>query len=147
MAAEKQFADAQRALDVIEVHALAHGQFLTYGRLAQLLGYKAVDHARHVGQVCSLIDAACYWARLPMLALEKIRKENGERNPESFQNEFKGVKQILVQNAEARQWSSEDLRNVSRTLHEHMHGEGATLQWKRIAAFGQGGLDRLSQYV
>ena len=147
MAAEKQFVDAQQSLALIENHALGRGQYLTYGHLAELLGYEAVKYARHVGQVCSLIDAACFWTRLPMLSLEKVRKENGDRNPESFQNEFEYIKQTLVENAEARTWTSEDLHRVTRTLYQHMNREAATLQWRRIAGFGQDGLGRMSRFI
>jgi len=84
MAAEKQYSDAKQALDLIEREALPPGKYLTYGRLADLLGYEASKYARHFGQVCSLIDSACYWAKLPMLSLEKIRMDSGGYNPDSL---------------------------------------------------------------
>lgn len=51
MSADKQYTDAKRALDIIERKALSRGQYLTYGQLAELLGYKASNYARHIGQV------------------------------------------------------------------------------------------------
>src|SRR5688572_19946271 len=129
MAAEKQYSDAKRALELIERHALPRGKYLTYGQLAELLGYSATKYARHVGQVCSLIDSACYWAKLLMLSLEKIRMDNGNYNPDSFGGHFAGIKDKLVPNASAREWTADDVKKIKHSLDRHMSMEAATLQW------------------
>lgn len=104
------------------------------------------NYARHVGQVCSLVDSACYWSKLPMLSLEKIRMDNGEHNPDSFGGVYQTIKHQLVENAEAREWSSDDVKRIKRSLDSHMNGESALRQWQRIESFGQAGLDRLASY-
>jgi len=145
MSADKQYSDARQALDLIEREVLAEGQYLTYGRLADLLGKDATKYARHFGQVCSLIDSACYWAKLPMLSLEKIRLNNGDYNPDSFGGHHAPVRNQLIVNAHAHQWTAGDLKRIKNSL-THMNGESALLQWKRIDSFGQTGLDRIESY-
>jgi hypothetical protein len=137
MAADKQYADAKRALRVIEKQALVPGDFLTYGYLAKALEYEANKYARHIGQVCSLIDAACYWTKLPSLSLEKIRLDDGSYNADSFSGPWGVVRDRLIANSASRPWSGEDIARLIRTLDTHMNGESALLQWKRIESFGQ----------
>jgi hypothetical protein len=146
MAAEKQYSDAKRALDVIGRETLSPGKYITYGQLAELLGYEVLKYARHIGQVCSLIDAACYWAKLPMLSLEKVRLDSGDYNPDSFSGHFATVKDQLVDNAAGRQWTEDDIKRLKHSLDRHMSMEAATLQWHRIESFGQEGLNRIVSY-
>jgi len=146
MSADKQYADAKKALDIIEREFLSAGKRLTYGELAYCLDHEPSKYARHIGQVCSLIDAACYWTKLPMLSLEKIRMDNGEHNPDSFSKMFRAVKDQLITNAETHQWAAEDIQRIKHSLDSHMNGESALLQWKRISSFGQAGLDRIASY-
>ena len=146
MSAKKQYADAKKALGIIEREVLSPGQHLTYGQLAVHLGQKPSKHAGHVGQVCSLIDSACYWTKLPMLSLEKIRMENGEHNPDSFGDEFRPLKGQLIANAETHDWTSDDIRRVQRLLDIHMNGESALLQWQSISNFGKAGLKRIASF-
>jgi hypothetical protein len=145
MSADKQYSDARQALDLIEREVLSPGKYLTYGNLADKLGYDAGDYGRHIGQVCSLIDAACYWARLPMLSLEKVRLDGGDYNPASFSGAYDAVKGSLIANASSRGWSSDDIIKIKKSL-THMNDEGAIKQWERIESFGQKGLDRISSY-
>jgi hypothetical protein len=42
------------------------------------------DYNRHMGQVCSRVDAASFVTGWPMLAVHMIRKPDGSINPESF---------------------------------------------------------------
>lgn len=60
MAADIQYADASKALEILERNFLPIGECTTYGALCVAIGYRPADYAKHVGQVCSLIDAACY---------------------------------------------------------------------------------------
>ena len=146
MSAEKQYVDAKKALDIIEREVLSRGQHLTYEGIAEYLGHKPGKVSRHISQVCSLIDSACYWTKLPMLSLEKIRMNNGEHNPDSFDDAFRVVKDRLIANAETHDWTPDDIRRIKRSLDTHMHGESALLQWQRIGSFGQAGLDRIVSY-
>lgn len=144
--ADKQYQDALKALRVIERECLPAGKYLTYGSLAKELEHAPSKYARHVGQVCSLIDAACYWARLPMLSLEKVRMDDGAYNPDSVGGEFAPVKAQLIENAAKHPWSSEDIARIQRTLGSHMNGEGAVKHWKKISGFGEAGVKRLASY-
>src|SRR6188508_1587146 len=109
MAADKQYADAKQALLIIQQNALEPGTYLTYGSLALALGYQPATHARHIGQVCSLIDAACYWMKLPSLSVEKVRLDDGSYNPDSFSGDWAPVKKQLIANSADRQWLAEDV--------------------------------------
>jgi hypothetical protein len=144
--AEKQYEDALRALRVIERVSLPAGKYLTYGSLATELDQSPSKYARHIGQVCSLIDAACYWAKLPMLSLEKVRMDDGSYNPDSIGGEFRPVKARLIENAAQHIWSSQDISKLVQTLNSHMNGEGALLQWKKISSFGDAAVQRLASY-
>lgn len=141
MAADKQYADARKALELIESRLLAPGKFVSYGDVCEALGYERSKHARHVGQVCSLIDAACFWAKLPLLSAEKVRTDTGEYNPESFSGIWEPHKQALIENASAHAWTVGDIAKI-RSVLNHINGEGALLQWERIEGFGQAGIDR-----
>lgn len=145
MAADKQYSDARQALDLIEREVLAKGEYLTYGKLADLLGYDAAKYGRHFGQVCSLIDAACYWAKLPMLSLEKIRLDSGEYNADSTSGYEATVSKLIIANSRSHVWTSDDINRIRKSL-THMNDESALLQWERIESFGQAGLDRLTSY-
>lgn len=141
MAADKQYADALKALELIERQLLQPGKFVSYGDVCEALGYERAKHARHVGQVCSLIDAACFWAKLPFLSAEKVRTDTGEYNPESFSGIWEPYKQLLVGNASEHLWTVEDIARI-RSVLNHINGEGALAQWERIERFGQAGIDR-----
>lgn len=141
MAAEKQYEDALRTLQVIEDQLLPAGKFISYGKVCEALGYKPLQYARHVGQVCSLIDSACFWAKLPFISAEKIRTDNGGYNPDSFAGIWEPHKQTLLDNAATHAWTKEDIGKIRSTLN-HTNGEGALAQWKRIEGFGQAGVDR-----
>jgi hypothetical protein len=141
VAADKQFADARKALELIESRLLAPGKFVSYGDVCEGLGYERSKHARHVGQVCSLIDAACFWAKLPFLSAEKVRTDIGEYNPDSFSGIWEPYRQALIENASTHVWTMADIGKI-RSVLNHMNGEGALMQWERIEGFGQAGIDR-----
>jgi len=146
MPADKQYADALSMLKIIEDTLLPVGARTTYGAICSALGYKPLTHARHVGQVCSLVDAACYWAKLPFLSLEKIRMDNGHHNPYSFADEWDGAKDALVENAARHNWTVDDIARIRRMLNS-VNGEGAVLQWKRINDFGDAARVRAVSYI
>ena len=146
MSAKKQYSDAKKALDIIAREVLSPGEYITYGQLATYLGHEPGKYARHIGQVCSLIDSACYWTKLPMLSLEKVRMDNGDRNPDSFGAEFFAIKNDLIANAAAHHWISDDVGRIKHTLDSHMNDESALLQWTRISTFGQAAMDRIASY-
>jgi hypothetical protein len=139
--ADKQYPDALKALEMIERSLLEPGKFVSYGDVCEALGYKRATHARHVGQVCSLIDSACFWAKLPFLSAEKVRTDTGEYNPDSFAGMWQPFKQALIQNAATHLWTAEDIARI-RGILNHMNDEGALAQWNRIERAGQAAIDR-----
>lgn len=136
MSADTQYADARKAIDFIESAFLPAGKFTTYGGVCEALGYKPSTHARHVGQVCSLIDSACFWAKLPFLSAEKVRSDSGQYNLASFAGDWQPFKDKLIQISAAHEWTPKDM-GVIRAMLNHMNGEGALAQWERIEGFGQ----------
>jgi hypothetical protein len=147
MAAGKQYADALKALEVLEKDYLDAGRYLTYGALCEAVGYKPLEHARHIGQVCSLIDAACFWARLPFLSLEKVRLEGGGYNPDSFSGAWSQDKEVLIGNAKNHAWIAEDIDKVRGRLLKDMREEAAKLQWEKIYSHGNAALDKARTLV
>jgi hypothetical protein len=147
MAANKQYADALKVLEVLEKEYLDSGRYLTYGKLCEIMGYKPIDYARHIGQVCSLIDAACFWARLPFLSLEKVRLEGGDYNPESFSGPWSLGKGVLIENAKSHAWVSEDMDRIRGKLLRDMREEAAKLHWERIYSFGEAALDKAKSLI
>jgi len=133
-------------LKIIEDSLLPSGERTTYGAICTALGYEPLTHARHVGQVCSLVDAACYWAKLPFLSLEKIRTDDGAHNDKSFSGDWDGVKDVLIMNAANHTWTPEDIGRIRKMLNS-VNGEGAVLQWKRIGDFGEPARVRAASYV
>ena len=146
MSADKQYVDALKAIEYIEASFLPAGKFTTYGGVCEALGYKPSKHARHVGQVCSLIDSACFWAKVPFLSLEKVRSDNGLHNSDSFSGDWRTIKDQLIQTSALHQWSNGDV-GVIRSMLNHMNGEGALAQWARIDGFGQDALKRALTHV
>ena len=141
MAADIQYPDALKALDHIESAFLPPGKFTTYGEVCEALGYKPPTHARHVGQVCSLIDSTCFWAKLPFLSAEKVRSENGQHNLASFSGNWESFKDTLIKISASHEWTSKDI-GVIRAMLNHMNGEGALSQWERIEGFGRKAQER-----
>lgn len=146
MAADKQYAGAFAAIKYLEQNFLPDGQFTTYGAVCEALHYKPSQHARNVGQVCSVIDAAWFWAKLPFLSLEKVRNDDGQYNPDSFAGDWESIKATLIENSSRHAWSATDIGSIGAKL-THMNGEGAIAQWTQIVAFGQKGRDRALTHI
>ena len=86
MAADIQHADALRLVQHLEERILADQRYLmTYSDAAGVLNRSPTSDGRHVGQVTSKIDAACFYARAPFLAMHRVRESyGGTINPRSF---------------------------------------------------------------
>jgi hypothetical protein len=144
MAANVQHADAVMLVEHLEKQILQDPSFhMTYSDAAAVLGRKAASDGRHIGQVTSRIDAACFYARTPFLAMHRVRETyGGHINPRSFGGDlWRPHIAALVARAEAHFWSVEDFRNVKRQLHS-LGDDAATLQWKRIEQFGEKGVQK-----
>jgi hypothetical protein len=144
VAADIQHADAVALLAHLEVKILADPSFhMTYSDAAVAVGRKPTNAGRHTGQVTSRIDAACFYAKTPFLAMHRVRETYGQGiNPRSFQTElWQAHTAGLIARAEAYVWTAEDFTGIKR----HLRGLGddsAALQWKRIEQFGQKGVNQ-----
>ncbi len=139
MAATVQHADAVALVDHLERHILLEPGFhMTYSDAAAVLGRNPTSDGRHIGQVTSRIDAACFYARTPFLAMHRVRETyGGTINPRSFGGDlWHPHTSALVARAEAHVWTIEDFKNVKRAL-QSLGEDAATLQWKRIDGFGE----------
>jgi hypothetical protein len=144
MAATVQHADAVTLVEHLERHILQDPAFhMTYSDAAAVLGRKAASDGRHIGQVTSRIDAACFYAKTPFIAMHRVRETYGASiNPRSFGGDlWRPRTEALVARAEAHIWSVEDFKNIKRALHS-LGDDAATLQWKRIEQFGEKGVQK-----
>lgn len=144
MAAVIQHADAIALLAHLEANVLAEPEFhMTYSDAAVAVGRSPKDAGRHIGQVTSRIDAACFYAKTPFLAMHRVRETYGEGiNPRSFQTQlWQAHSAGLVARAEGHTWTTDDFKNIRRHL-QNLDGDSATLQWEHIEQFGQNGVNQ-----
>lgn len=144
MAADVQHADAFRLAVHLEEHVLEDSAFyMTYSDAAVVLGRNSASDGRHIGQVTSRIDAACFYADTPFLAMHRVRQTHGAKiNPRSFQGDlWKSHTPGLVARAENHVWSAADFSRIKTRLHS-LGDDAATLQWKKIELYGQKGVDK-----
>ena len=144
MAADIQHADAIALLAHLEARILADPAFhMTYSDAAVAVGRKPTNAGRHIGQVTSRIDAACFYAKTPFLAMHRVRETYGQRiNPRSFQTQlWQAHTSGLVARAEAHTWTAEDFKNIRRSIHG-LGDDSAALKWKQIEQFGQKGVNQ-----
>lgn len=142
MAANVQHADALALVESLEKHILAEPDYhMTYSDAAAVLGRNAASDGRHIGQVTSRIDAACFYAKTPFLAMHRVRETHGGKiNPRSFSGDLWHSHALaLVARAEAQIWSNDDFKNIKRSL-QGLGDDAATLLWKRIEQFGEKGV-------
>jgi hypothetical protein len=144
VAADIQHADAVALLAHLEAKILADPSFhMTYSDAAVAVGREPTNAGRHIGQVTSRIDAACFYAKTPFLAMHRVRETYGQGiNPRSFQTElWQAHTAGLVARAEAHVWTAEDFKGIKRHL-QGLGDDSAALQWKRIEQFGQKGVNQ-----
>jgi hypothetical protein len=142
VAATVQHADAVALVEHLEKHILQDGAYhMTYSDAAAVLERNATSDGRHIGQVTSRIDAACFYAKTPFLAMHRVRETyGGNINPRSFGGDlWRPHIPALIARAEAHVWSDEDFKNIKRAL-QSLGDDAATLQWKRIDSFGEKGV-------
>ena len=142
MAADIQHADALKLVQHLETRVLADpGYVMTYSDAADVLKRNPATDARHVGQVTSRIDAACFYAKTPFLAMHRVRESyGGTINPRSFQDDlWRPHIPKLIARAERHVWTADDFNRIKRALHS-LGDDSATLQWQRIDTFGEKGV-------
>lgn len=145
MAAIVQHADAVKLVEHLEKRILAEpGYYMTYSDAAEVLGRKAARDARHVGQVTSRVDAACFYARTPFLAMHRVRETHhtDRINQRSFGGDlWRPHIPELVARAEAHTWTVADFQNIKKNL-QSLGDEAAKLLWERIETFGEKGVQK-----
>lgn len=144
MAAAVQHADAVKLVAHLENRIIAEpGYCMTYSEAAEVLGRKAASDARHVGQVTSRIDAACFYAKTPFLAMHRVRETHSRTiNQRSFGGDlWRPFIPALVARADAHVWSVADFQSIKRNL-QSLGDDAATLLWKRIETFGEKGVQK-----
>jgi alkylated DNA nucleotide flippase Atl1 len=144
VAAAVQHADAVKLIGHLENRIIAEpGYCMTYSEAAEVLGRKAASDARHVGQVTSRIDAACFYAKTPFLAMHRVREtHSGTINQRSFGGDlWRPFIPALVARAEAHAWSAADFQSIRRNL-QSLGDDAAKLLWKRIESFGEKGVQK-----
>jgi len=144
VAANVQHADAIKLVENLEKNILQDPDYhMTYSDAAAVLGRNPTSDGRHIGQVTSRIDAACFYAKTPFLAMHRVRETYGDKiNPRSFSG---GLWRLhipaLIARAEAHAWNVEDFKNIKRAL-QSIGDDAATLQWRRIDQFGEKGVQK-----
>lgn len=121
-------------MTVIRKH-IGTGQIINgYGTLAELCGRQAGStDARFFGQVASRIDAACFYAGLPMLCVHWVRNSGGDINPYSFNQEFAPFKDEILKASEEYEWTTHDFHRVQAQLNA-LPDESATSIWANVVA-------------
>ena len=144
MPAIVQHADAVTLVEHLENLILQDpGYHMTYSDAAVVLGRNAASDGRHIGQVTSRIDAACFYAKTPFLGMHRVRETyGGTINPRSFGGDlWRPHTSALVARAETHVWSAADFKNIKRALRS-LGDDAAKLQWNRIEQFGEKGIQK-----
>ncbi len=144
MAATTQHSDALALLAYLVAKIQENPSFhMTYSDAATALKRNGATDGRHIGQVTSRIDAACFYAKVPFLAMHRVRETHGSKiNPRSFQTDlWQAHTSALVVRAEAHIWKEEDFKNILWHL-QRLGADAASLQWRRIERFGQKGVNQ-----
>jgi len=139
LAALVQHADALMLIDHLEARILANPAFyMSYSDAAAVLQRSSAKNGRHIGQVTSRIDAACFYAKTPFLAMHRVRQTHGDKiNPRSFQGAlWQSYSLGLVARADSHTWSAGDFVSIKRALRS-LGDDAANLLWERIEQFGQ----------
>lgn len=142
MAADIQHSDALTLVLYLEPQLLKDSKFsMTFSDASDVLGRNPATHSRHIGQVVSRVDAACFYAKAPFLGLHCFRHtDSGLINPESFKDELWGPhRPALIARAERHNWTIDDFKRIKSALHS-MGLDSAILLWERIDQFGERGV-------
>lgn len=87
-----------------------------YDTAGILIGRDGKGDGRHMGQVTSRIDAACFEARLPMLATHMVRRHDGSFNPDMFKGEWEEFRDEVQRVAESHVWTVAERERVMQAL-------------------------------
>lgn len=135
--------EAERAtqlLAALRKHILSGGGLVIgYIAAAEMIGLDG-DYCRHLGQVVSRIDRACFDAGLPMLTLHWVRSPDGNVNGEAFNGSVTGVSKLwipfnqeILDTAANFRWSTTDFDLVQSSL-DKLPKVGAKTLWTALEA-------------
>jgi hypothetical protein len=109
----KQHSDA---ISLFRVFRALEAPLEGYNVAAASIGLSG-NHSRHVGQVCSRIDYACFIAGLPMLSVNLVRKNDGSVNEASFAKLcWHSTKDEVVNTSIAHEWTDHQFDSAFRFL-------------------------------
>ncbi len=109
-----------------------------YKAAAVLIGRNAANDARYMGQVCSLCDAAAFFAGWPMLTLHFVRKPDGQINEQSFTDWWSRWKPSLIETAMSHEWQPSQIGDLVNAIASGLvPGEAATTIWQGIRERGE----------
>ena len=137
--ADIQHSDAVKALDVLRDMLLKDsGARMTYSDLCVALGRDPTREGRYIGQVASRIDAACFYADLPFLATDRVRRTNdGSVNEASLDGPLWGPhRDRLFEIASSHLWTEDDFKKVAIRLRD-LGDNSAKAIWERIESRGE----------
>jgi hypothetical protein len=103
------------------------GPILGYDVAGELIGAKA--NPRHMGQVCSLVDLACFYAGYPMLALNGVRTKSGEIHEHLLT--YASAESIEVAIAMQSKWNVNHLPKLFGGLRQVK--AGAKTGWREVS--------------
>ena len=128
----KQIGRANDFLKLLKPVALAGDRpIVGYVKAATMIGWKGHDIGRAVGQVLSRLDAACFYAGLPMLALHFVRPTDGDINDKAFDDHFRQYRTEIYESTQNHNWTDEDFQRIQSAL-DALPKESAGSIWKNI---------------
>jgi hypothetical protein len=133
VAVPRESENAARVLEILERRMEIDGNArTTFSELAAEFGQTPKSYGRHLGQVASRIDAACWTAGLPLLGAFRIRLSDGSLNTKALAEPNWALRrQALAQREAMHDWNADDFRRVRQALNQ-LPPKGASLIWHDI---------------
>ncbi len=108
-----------------------HQPIVGYQFLAEKVEAEGVQ-ARNFGQVCSLIDYACFVAGLPHISYHWVRDGNGKRNEAAWDREWTQFRGVIAEYSAKHIWTDDDFDKVLGIL-RGLPSVGARTLWKHVS--------------
>ena len=103
-----------KAVDLVKA-IQQHGVITGYAVAGRLAGEENAQ-AQDWGQVCSLLEYACFISGLPALAVQYVRTIDGEVTEKAFQDVFSNYKDEIVALAQSFVWTNAHFAKLTKTL-------------------------------
>lgn len=147
--AHPQYHDAPMVIDFLQQLILQDQKATTtYSEVAQGALNRPTSHGTHVGQVCSLLDAVCFTARLPFLFSYHVMMTNRQLNTGGADGLWVPANAQLQLNVDEDAWIDQDFARMRDPLIGLMD-EGmpsASVVWQAINLHGQAAVDDALTY-